>query len=199
MRSSRLILATLSAAAAALLAAGTASATHKSWYLTDPGANCRANLSGSASWFVFNDGAITNNTSSGNSVTCPITLAGRFQSQPGPSTFPSYASFSLARWAAADHGTLWGFDASSSDNFSCRAWVFGSTGSSYYGDTFAPAAVNSGVTIEFIPPGGTWAGIIGDGSAITARAMGYECWLPPGSSIYGYRVNICQRDSGCHE
>jgi hypothetical protein len=196
MRTSRLIL-IAAIPAGVLLLAGTALATHKSWYLTDTGANCRATNSGSASWFVFNDGAITNNTQFANTVKCPITLAGRFASQPGPPTNPQFANFPVARWAAADHGTIWGFDGSASGDLSCRAWAFASTGSTYYSNSSTVSANNSNVQLDLYS--GSWGGTLGLGSTITVRAMGYDCSLPAGSSIYGYRVNICQRDANCFD
>lgn len=170
-----------------------AHASHKSWYLVDPGANCHATLSGDAQFVVYSDGALTNNASYRVPVSCPITLAGRFASQN---------QFPMARWASSRTSTVYGFDASTSFDFTCKVWVTSTTGSTYYGNdvTLAkstPSNVQISLSVYTGTAGYTWGGTVGNGGTLSVRSMGYSCYVPPGSSIYAYSENICQKDSSC--
>jgi hypothetical protein len=183
-----------------VLVSGNAFATHKNWFLADAGSSCHLLYSGAPGAVRYIDGAIVNTTSTAIGVTCPYTLAGRFASQPGPPDFPSYANFPMATWAAADSdrpSTIRGYDGSATDDFSCTTWALTSTGSTYSGAARTRVATNNNVQID-MNIAGTWGGLLGTGASITLRALGHSCLLPGNSSIYGYELRLCQRDSNCH-
>src|SRR5262245_56952198 len=76
-------------------------ATHKSWNIIDPGANCRPVFGGSiAAKFIYTEGAIKNKSTGAAHVSCPVTLAGRYGNHGGPAEFP------MARWPAARAATV---------------------------------------------------------------------------------------------
>jgi hypothetical protein len=168
-------------------------ATHKSWNLVDPGANCHSELSGlNSSQFVYVDGAIKNNGPNTFTVTCPVTLAGRYGSQG--------TSFSMARWPTSRAGTVYGYDGSASADIDCLMMVISNTGSVYTSARRfqSPAGANGrAVTVRMVQSG-SWGSEIGSGSTLSLRAMGYMCKVPPGSMIYAYEEKICQINSNCN-
>jgi hypothetical protein len=171
-----------------------ANATHKSWNLIDPGANCHSSFAGpTATKFVYADGAITNTGSTLATVACPVTLAGRFGSLSGP-------SFSMQRWPTARKGIVYGYDGSSSGDIACQMIMFSDTGSVYNSAkvTASPAGANGqAVQVSVVQgglsmSGGNWGGAIGRGLTLSVRSMEYYCDVPAGSSIYAYGEAICQ-------
>lgn len=178
--------------------ARSASATHKSWILQDGGTSCRAVYSGTVGAQRYVEGAVTNVSGSRITLVCPIALAGRFASQPGnlgpASTFP------MATWAAAEkieRPAVFGYDGSSTDNFSCTTYALTSSGSVYYGSTKTISAVNQAVRIDLTDSSASWGSTMGSGASLNVRALGHICRVPPNSTIYGYRVKICQRSTTC--
>jgi len=164
-------------------------ATHKSWNLVDPGANCRSASAGvSASKFVFADGSIKNTGTTSGAVTCPVTLAGRYGNQGSPQ------AYSMARWPTAREATVYGFDGSGSDDIRCNMIVMSNTGSVYSSSTRTqtPANANGSAVRVNMVVSGSWGLDIGTGTTLSIRTMGYNCNVPPGSHIYAYEEKICQ-------
>lgn len=162
-------------------------ATHKSWNLVDPGANCRSSFSGTtAAQFRFTDGAIKNNGTSSAGVWCPVTLAGRYGSG---------TQFNMARWPTSRAATVYGFDASSTDDIRCNLIVMSDTGSIYSSSTKTVANANNSVVQISMVSNGSWGLEIGNGMTLSIRSAGYNCNVPPGSSIYAYEEKICQYTS----
>jgi len=174
----------LVSAVAVCLCSAPAWATHKSWNLVDPGANCRSSFSGgTAAQFRFTDGMIKNNGTSSAGVWCPVTLAGRYGSTN---------AFNMARWPTSRAATVYGFDGSSTDDIRCNMIVMSDTGSIYSSATKSVAGANNSVVQISMVSSGSWGLDIGTGTTLSIRSMGYNCNVPPGSSIYAYEEKICQ-------
>jgi hypothetical protein len=169
------------------LLAGDAWATHKSWELRDPGMNCISTTSQFSSQLEYVDGALINNGSAERTVSCPVTLAGKFGASGG-----NVGPFSVAQWPTAGWGDIWVHDGSTSGNVSCVFHAQTSTGSGFFSRSVSSSSTGSATLSVYDTLGDTWAGTIGNGTSLSVRALGYRCSLPNNSIIYGYRVNICQ-------
>lgn len=170
-----------------------ANATHKTWELRESGTSCLGNAPATTS-LVYAGGSVLNMSTITTTVVCPVTLAGKF-ANVATSGIPG--AYPRAEWAAAGFGQVYVYDGSSSASVTCGANVRTASGSTYYSRNVSTSSSGTGAsTIDvYGPTGGSWGGTLGVGG-MSVRAFGYRCTVPGGSMIYGYRVNICQYDSG---
>src|SRR6185503_20303918 len=107
----------------------------KTWELRDPGMNCISTTSQFSSQLEYVDGALINNGSALRTVSCPVTLAGKFAASAG-----NVGPFPVAQWAAAGWGNIWVFDGSTTGDISCVFHAQSSTGSSFFSRSVSSSA-----------------------------------------------------------
>lgn len=166
-----------------MLVAGTSDATHKSWRMEDAGATCLSAGPRPNDAVQYDLGNIVNGDSVTRTVDCPVTLAGRFAA--------STPQFGMNESAMAREGNVRVYDSSSTDNVMCEAYVISSQLSTYYSQPHSSSGEGDIVIPMYDISQLTWGGTLGNGN-FQIRAFGYRCFLPPGSAVYSYAVNICQ-------
>jgi hypothetical protein len=180
---------------AVLALSASASASHKSWFLRNPGTSCQSSTSMVNNPLTYSQGAIYNYGSATSYVTCPMTLAGRFAG-----TNPIGVNFVMAEWASAIWGKVYVEDNSSTANVSCTAWVRSSSGGTYLSASKTSSGTGAQtLSLNAYSAGAgqyTWSGSLGTG-VFTIRSLGYSCTLPGYSLVSGYDAKICQNYTNC--
>ena len=192
-------LSVLAVAFLVLLHAGTASATHKAWFIKNGPAEC-AFQNPQSTDALTNGGPITNTTSSSRVVSCPFALAGRYGS-----TTDGGDVFQPQRWADAMAALAYVQNGTNGTAVSCFATLQDSAGSLYFSDTRTASSGTGAKKIYLAEPvnnKGTWYGSASNQieahQASTARGIAFSCTLPAGASVLGHRIKICENAGDCN-
>jgi hypothetical protein len=173
-------------ASAAFAATGTARAVHKSWVIRNDGAQCAFDSPNSSldAYFAY---AVYNGASYSRTVGCPLALSARWGS-----TSPS---LSQPRWAGAHAANIYVNNGMPGTAVSCTTRALLASGITRYSRTVSTTA--GGDQLLTTAFAGQWGETLETYEDDTVRSMYFQCSLPGNySSVWGYKVRICQRLSG---
>jgi hypothetical protein len=179
---------------------GRAQATHKNWYMKDPGISCRFEAqtrsadAGGSGW-----GELGNFGGSGRWAICPVTLAGRWGSSgAGGYGFP----VDKPRWGNAMYADVYIQHWSPSGTTSCQAIARMSDQQTYFSRVVdSQGAVQGAQRLAITSAVNSW----GPNTTLelnklkTLKSLDYECFLNAGDRIEGYKAQICQNFQFCDD
>lgn len=159
-----------------------AHAVHKAWLLKNSGLQC-AFSTPNPDLDNYYGAALANGSSNSRSVICPIALAGRWGSS-NPVVAPPL-------WGGAYAANIYLLNNKPGTAVSCTVRARLGSGSIRYSRTVSTTA---GGAIHLTPGfSGDWGGTLETYETDTLRSMDFDCSLPGNySTVYGYRVRICQ-------